>query len=58
MNKMVQTDCHIQICRYIRVNQSGLYSAVGSLRLEEFIGIFLPIERNNNQYLIYPNKSS
>lgn len=36
-------------CRYIGVDQSGLYSAMASERLEDFIDTFLPIERSNNQ---------
>jgi len=35
-------------CRYIGVDQSGLYSAMASERLEDFIQRYLPIERNNN----------
>lgn len=35
-------------CRYIGVDQSGLYSAMASERLEDFIQTYLPIERNNN----------
>ena len=36
-------------CRYIGVDQSGLYSAMASERLEDFIETFLPIERNNDE---------
>ena len=35
-------------CRYIGVDQSGLYSSMASERLEDFIETFLPIERNND----------
>jgi site-specific DNA-methyltransferase (adenine-specific) len=36
-------------CRYIGVDQSGLYSAMASERLEDFIETFLPIERHNDE---------
>ena len=35
-------------CRYIGIDQSGLYSAMASERLEDFIQTYIPIERNNN----------